>query len=420
MEQLNFVMVFVEGILSFLSPCVLPILPVYLAILAKSKAVDEEIDLYENGEVNRASQFILLRNTFLFVLGIATTFFILGLGIGAFRTFINEYKRYFLMGGGLFVLIMGFFYIGDLNIPFLQRERKFHMEVKEMNPLVAYLLGFTFSFGWTPCIGPLLASVLVLASTSGSSMTGFILIGVYTLGFIIPFLLLAIFSKKMLKLLNSIKLKMGLLQKIGGYLLLIMGFVLLVNGIRTPKFIVPKGEDTTIGSSDTDKVSQEDEALGEDKDETKEEQVEQEHPIAPDFTLTDQYGNSHTLSDYKGKTVFLNFWATWCPPCKKEMPDIQDLYEARGLNEEDVIVLGVAFPNMGDEKSTEGIIEFLEENEYTFPTVMDEEGALAYYYGISAFPTTFVINPDGRVEGYLQGMMQREMMDQVIDSTKNK
>ena len=133
----------------------------------------------------------------------------------------------------------------------------------------------------------------------------------------------------------------------------------------------------------------------------------------------DQYGNSHTLSDYKGKTVFLNFWATWCPPCKEEMPDIQNLYEDRGLNEEDVIVLGVAFPNMGREKSKDGVIKFLEEHEYTFPVVMDEEGILAYYYGISAFPTTFVINPDGTVEGYLQGMMSREMMDEVIDRTRN-
>ena len=230
MDQLNFVMVFLEGILSFLSPCVLPILPVYLAILARSKGVDESNELVEG----KHKKFILLRNTFLFVLGIATTFFILGLGIGAFKTFINEYKRYFLMGGGIFILVMGLFYIGDLNIPFLQRERKFHMQVKEMNPIVAYLLGFTFSFGWTPCIGPLLASVLVLASTS-SRGTGFMLIGVYTLGFIIPFMILAIFSEKMLALLDRVKLKMSLLQKIGGYLLLIMGFFLLVSGIIAPK-----------------------------------------------------------------------------------------------------------------------------------------------------------------------------------------
>ncbi|MEG0951751.1 MAG: cytochrome c biogenesis CcdA family protein, partial [Niameybacter sp.] len=208
MEKINFVVVFLEGILSFLSPCVLPILPVYLAVLARSASEGASREVEGKEGIQKESKKVLLRNTFLFVLGIATTFFILGMGIGAFQGFLAEYKRYFLMGGGIFILIMGFFYIGDLNIPFLQRERKFHMQVKEMNPLIAYLLGFTFSFGWTPCIGPLLASVLVMASTSSSHNQGFMLIGVYTLGFIIPFMLVAVFSEKMLQLLDRVKLKM--------------------------------------------------------------------------------------------------------------------------------------------------------------------------------------------------------------------
>ncbi|MEG0711279.1 MAG: cytochrome c biogenesis protein/redoxin [Niameybacter sp.] len=405
MEKINFVVVFLEGILSFLSPCVLPILPVYLAVLARSASEGASREVEGKERIQKESKKVLLRNTFLFVLGIATTFFILGMGIGAFQGFLAEYKRYFLMGGGIFILIMGFFYIGDLNIPFLQRERKFHMQVKEMNPLIAYLLGFTFSFGWTPCIGPLLASVLVMASTSSSHNQGFMLIGVYTLGFIIPFMLVAVFSEKMLQLLDRVKLKMNMIQKIGGYLLLVVGCLLLANGIRTPKFEVPSGGSVVAPGNEQKEGQGEEESV---------EQLQQ----APDFTLTDQYGNTHTLSAYKGKTVFLNFWATWCPPCKEEMPDIEALYKDYGLNAEDVVVLGVAFPNMGDEKSKEEVIQFLEDEGYTFPVVMDEEGALAYYYGISAFPTTFLINPDGTVEGYLRGMMSREMMDEVISKTR--
>lgn len=413
MENLNVVVVFLEGILSFLSPCVLPILPVYLAVLARS-AGNGEINILEDEEAHKAQKRVLLRNTLLFVLGIATTFFILGVGIGAFKSFLNEYKRYFLIGGGLFIIVMGFFYIGDLNIPFLQKERKFRMQVKEMNPLAAYLLGFTFSFGWTPCIGPLLASVLVMASTSSSQGTGFMLIGVYTLGFIIPFMLLAIFSEKMLKLLDRVKLKMSMIQKIGGYLLLIVGFILFVNGIRTPKFVAPNANSTVSEQNEV----QQNQANSKDEVQTEEPAQEEERPQAPDFTLVDQYGNTHTLSDYKGKTVFMNFWATWCPPCRAEMPDIEQIYKDYGLNEEEVIVLGVAFPNMGNEKSKEEVIEFLEKDGYTFPVVMDEEGALAYYYSISAFPTTFLINPDGSVEGYVQGMMTRESMDDVIKQTQ--
>lgn len=403
MENLNYIVVFFEGLLSFLSPCVLPILPIYLAILSNSNVIQEEEIIHK--------RFILIRNTLLFVLGISTTFFILGTGIGVFRTFIMAYKRLFLMGGGAFIIIMGLFYVGDLKIPFLQRERRIHYKVKQMNPFVAYFLGFTFSFGWTPCIGPMLASVLVLASTSQSAVKGNLLILTYTLGFVIPFIILAIFSEKMLKLLDKVKLQGDKLQKIGGYVLILMGVFVFVNGVRTPKLLKPP---TTNEQTPNEQATNE--------QATNEQAPNEQATViqAPDFTLVDQYGTSHTLSEYKGKTVFLNFWATWCPPCKEEMPYIEEIYEEYGNNEEDVVILGVAFPNRGGEKSVEGVSEFLEDNGYTFPVVFDEEGNLSYYYNISVFPTTFLINAEGNVEGYLEGSMKKERMQEIINQVSEK
>lgn len=414
MEKLNYLVVFFEGILSFLSPCVLPILPIYLTILSSSNV--------EGEEDAKRKRFRLIRNTILFVLGISTTFFILGTGIGVFRTFIMDYKRYLLMGGGIFIIIMGLFYIGDLKLPFLQRERRIHYKVKKMNPFVAYLLGFTFSFGWTPCIGPMLASVLVLASTSHNAVTGNLLIAIYTLGFIIPFVVLAFFSEKMLKLLDKVKLQSGKLQKIGGYILILMGLLVFANGVRTPNFVKQSNATKQKVQKEVSADKKNQSALEKIADEAANEAEEppEEAIVAPDFTLTDQYGNTHTLSDYKGKTVFLNFWATWCPPCKEEMPYIEEIYKEYGINEEDVIILGVAFPKMGGEKSVEGITKFLEDEGYTFPVVMDTSQELAYYYGISAFPTTFMINPEGNVEGYLQGGMKKDVMKTVIEQTRDK
>ncbi len=184
MEQINYIVVFLEGIFSFLSPCVLPILPVYLAVLSKS--VNED---------TMRKRSVLIRNTLLFILGISTAFFILGTGISVFRVFLNTYMKWILIVGGLMIVGLGLFSIGDLNIPFLQRERRFHYQMKEMRPWTAYLLGFTFSFGWTPCIGPMLASVLVLASTR-HAVEGNILLLLYTAGFTVPFLLIALFSEK--------------------------------------------------------------------------------------------------------------------------------------------------------------------------------------------------------------------------------
>ena len=124
----------------------------------------------------------------------------------------------------------------------------------------------------------------------------------------------------------------------------------------------------------------------------------------------------------KDKVIFLNFWATWCPPCKKEMPDIEKIYAEYGENKEDVIILGVAnpssdeYPNNADE-SKEYIIAFLEENEYTFPVVFDETGDLFRQYYIAAFPTTYLIDKNGNIYGYAAAMMSKNMMNNVINQT---
>lgn len=142
-----------------------------------------------------------------------------------------------------------------------------------------------------------------------------------------------------------------------------------------------------------------------------------------DFTATLTDGSEFTLSDHEGKVILLNFWATWCGPCKQEMPDIQQLYLDQGENTGDVIILGVAAPKSEDNPfnqetlDADGIADFLEEGGYTYPVLMDTTGDVLMNYGISAFPTTFMIDSDGNLFGYLQGSMTREIMDSIIDQT---
>ena len=138
--------------------------------------------------------------------------------------------------------------------------------------------------------------------------------------------------------------------------------------------------------------------------------------------MVDQYGEEHTLSDYEGKTVFLNFWATWCGPCKREMPEVQALYEKYGNNEGDVIVLGVANPKSEEYPYNQDVTQpeveqFLEDGGYTFPVVMDVTGEVFYSYGISAFPTTFMIGADGNVFGYVPGALTGDMMESIVQQT---
>ncbi len=139
-----------------------------------------------------------------------------------------------------------------------------------------------------------------------------------------------------------------------------------------------------------------------------------DEPFPPDFTLTDQYGETHTLSDYRGKAVFLNFWTTWCPWCIREMPDIEELYHELGENQEEVVILGIGAPSSYDSVDEAGIIAFLEEHGWTYPVLMDPTGELFDLFGAQSLPTTWLIRPDGNPLGYIPGALTGEQMREVI------
>lgn len=396
MEKINLIIVFLEGILSFLSPCVIPILPVYISVLSNSKI--DSLNEERHGFIKSS----LFRNTLFFTLGISTTFFILGASVNVLSNFFTSNKDIVSFVGGIIIVIMGLFYVDILKLPILNREKRFNFEIKNVNIFTAYLLGFTFSFGWTPCIGPVLASVLLMVSTSNSILGGNILIGVYTIGFILPFIIVAMFYNKLLKTINKLKAKMNVIKNIGGTILIIAGMIMVFNGfdgVRAKFYGVDKA---TVKSE---------ESIG--KEENNDEEDSRIKSI--DFTLYDQYGKKHKLSDYEGKTVFLNFWATWCPPCRNEMPHIEEIYKEYGFNKEDVVILGVASPSLGNETSEEGIKEFLNENKYTFPTLFDVTGEVVFQYGISSYPSTFIIDEEGYVTQYVPGAIDKDTMKYLIE-----
>ena len=436
--------VFIQGILSFFSPCVLPLVPLYVSYLAGgAQKVDEDGRIhYPRGKV--------LANTLFFVLGISGAFFLLGFGFTALGMFFQNNRIWFARISGMIMIIMGLYQLGIFGQSrLLAGEHRLHLKLDRwvMGPLPALLLGFTFSFAWTPCVGPTLGSVLLMAGSSGNAGKAAVLIGVYTLGFVLPFLAVGLFTGSVLDFFRRHGNVVKYTVKIGAVLLILMGIMTLAgfmngmtdylsdfSGLAGGQAEVSE-EETSVeetdsaggaaegsGAAENDTASEENgagaEAGSPEAESSETETTEERQTVAaPDFTLTDQFGNEHTLSDYQGKTVFLNFWATWCPPCRSEMPEIQQLYEDYGCNEEELVVLGIAAPGYGDEGTIEEITEFLTENEYTFPVVMDETGEMFYWYGISAFPTTFMIDADGNVYGYVQGAMAGEIMESIVQQT---
>ena len=431
------IFVFLEGLLSFFSPCVIPLIPVYMGYLAgNGKKVTED------GTIQYDQKKVFLHTLF-FVFGISFAFFVLGLSFTALGSFFNTYKDFIVKIGGLVIIVLGMFQLDLLNLSFLQKERKiaFSLEENKMNPLLAFGMGFTFSFAWTPCIGPALSSVLILASGAENAAVGNAYVMIYAFGFLIPFLLLGLFTTKVL---NFLRAKQKLLKytiKIGGIILIIMGLLMIMGWMNRISGFVSSFSKTNSASinnqtsSETDvsgdvlneeeldtkentdtevDLDTEEDLNTEDQNDTQEESDETKLP-ANDFTLTDQYGIVHTLSDYKGKVVFLNFWATWCPPCKEELPDIEALYQEYNLNKDEVVFLGItnpsseAYPNNSDE-SIDVIKDFLVQNEYTFPVLFDETGAILQNYYIQAFPTTFIIDKEGNIVKYIPGMLEKEDM----------
>ncbi|NLJ57309.1 MAG: hypothetical protein GX339_00510 [Tissierellia bacterium] len=217
------VLVFIEGFLSFFSPCVLPLIPVYMGYLAgNGKIVSSDGTItYERKKV--------LFNTFFFVLGVSSVFFLLGLSFSALGMFFNKNRVLFSQIGGIIIIIMGLVQLNIINFSFLKMEKRFYLDISnaKMNPILAYIMGFTFSFAWTPCVGPALSSVLILASNAASTFAGSLLVSLYALGFIIPFILLGLFTTEAL---NFFREKRNLVKytiKAGGIILIIIGVMTL-------------------------------------------------------------------------------------------------------------------------------------------------------------------------------------------------
>lgn len=424
--------VFLQGIISFFSPCVLPLIPLYIGYLSGGTGVRGE-----DGRIYYKRSKVMI-HTVCFVIGVSFAFFLLGLGFSALGSFFKSNQLIFARVGGILVVLFGLYQLGVFGTSsVLGRERRlpFSLNTLAMSPLTALIMGFTFSFAWTPCVGPALASVLLMAASASTKAMGFVLIGVYTLGFVLPFLAVGFFTTTVLEFFKTHGniAKNGV--KVGGVLMVFMGILMFtgkMNAVTGYLSTIPSPTvtesretpqpETATEASEEEPISEEESALEEESasEPGNTDESDEANQLLPavDFTLTDQYGNTHSLSDYKGKTIFLNFWATWCPPCRAEMPDIQKIYETADTEGDNaLVVLGVAAPNYGSEKDEEGIKQFLKDNGYTYPVLMDTNADLFESYGVFSYPTTFMIDKDGNVFGYASGQLSEDTMRSIIEQT---
>lgn len=214
---------FAGGAISFLSPCVLPLVPGYLSyVTGRAIGSAGPADV-----VRTAARLPILGLSFCFVLGFSTVFVLLGASATALGQLLLKYRYEANIVGGIIVIAFGLFMTGLLRLPWLQREFRFHAKREGGHPLASYALGIGFAFGWTPCIGPVLGAILTVSAVSATASNGVALLGVYSLGLGLPFLLSALFTDALLVRLKSMRRTGRVLQVVAGAVMVTMGIAMI-------------------------------------------------------------------------------------------------------------------------------------------------------------------------------------------------
>ena len=218
----------VAGVISFLSPCVLPIVPPYLAYMSGVSLQD-----MSDVDAGRRKAFI---SALFFVLGLSTVFLILGFTASAFGMFFLQNQVLFTQISGVVIVVFGLHFLGFFRIPFLDQEARLDAGDKGGTSFGAYILGLAFAFGWTPCIGPQLGAILTIAASEASVSRGTLLLGIYAAGLGIPFLLAALFITRAMNVMNRIKRHMKLIERCMGGLLVLVGIAMVTGAFSSFSF----------------------------------------------------------------------------------------------------------------------------------------------------------------------------------------
>lgn len=390
---------FIAGVASFLSPCVLPLVPGYISLVS-----GVSVEQLKTGEGSKsAARRAVIANSLAFNAGLSLIFVSLGAAAGWIGASVisNPWVRII---GGVVIIVFGLQMIGLLKIGALYKDTRFLSQQKPRGILGSFTLGVAFAAGWTPCIGPILGAIIGLAAASGGWKSGLILSGCYAAGLAVPFLLTGLGINQFLSFYSRFRQHLHKVEVASGVVLIFVG-VLIASGYATLlassrlAALVPNLEAKIKVAPAAPAVelatSSETSPAG------------SSFARVPDVELQTLGGGSFHLSELKGRVVLVNFWATWCVPCRAEIPDLSALQRELGAG--GLSVVGVSWDD-----STEGVREFQGEISQDYLVVLGGQDVQAKFGGIPSLPTTLVVDREGRIRRKIIGARDRAGLEAAI------
>jgi cytochrome c-type biogenesis protein len=221
-EHVSYTAAFVYGLLSFFSPCILPLIPAYFTFITG-------YSLEELTDDNTAIRKKVIGSTITYVLGFSTVFIFLGASASFLGTILQTHQGWLRVVGGVLIIALGIHLTGVLRIPGLDVEKRLHVKKKPLHLIGTFIVGMAFAAGWSPCIGPLLGSILIIAGSQESVQQGIALLALYSAGLAIPFLLISVFINYLLVFLTKAVRLVRIVNIAAGILLILTGVALITN-----------------------------------------------------------------------------------------------------------------------------------------------------------------------------------------------
>jgi cytochrome c-type biogenesis protein len=232
-QQISGMIAFTAGLLSFASPCVLPLVPSYITYITG-------VSFKELTDVGARSRlrWVTIFHSLFFIAGFSLVFILMGASATYIGQLLAQYQYWIMKGGGVLIILLGIHFTGIINIPFLQIEKRFEMKTKPLGYIGSLLVGVAFAAGWTPCIGPILSTILIYASTSKSFTTGILLLTYYSIGLGIPFFLSSLAFNSFLSAFDKIKRYMRVINVVSGLFLIGIGILFLTDTFKEINYYV--------------------------------------------------------------------------------------------------------------------------------------------------------------------------------------